>query len=258
MARPLILVSNDDGYDSRGIQALRAALEGLGDIFIVAPEHEQSAKSHSLTLHRPLRRRAVEERVTAVDGTPADCVYSALYHPDLLPRRPDLVVSGINHGPNLGTDVHYSGTVAAAREAAVRGIPAIAFSALSLKVLDNAALYARDIVARFLRAARPDGAAPLLNVNFPVIEPKGMVATRLGLRHYDDEMIIREDPRGGEYLWIGGAEVKHPPMDASDTLATDEGYVSVTPLRIDVTCTDHLALATFVAGAPNTTRSEGV
>lgn len=249
MSRPLILVSNDDGYDSKGICALRACLETVGDVYVVAPELEQSAKSHSLTLHRPLRRRAVSDRVTAVDGTPADCVYSALYHPDLLPRRPDLVVSGINHGPNLGTDVHYSGTVAAAREAAVRGIPAIAFSALSLKVLDVAAAHARLLVERFLAAKHPEGAAPLLNVNFPVVEPRGIVATKLGLRHYDDEMIVREDPRGGEYLWIGGAEVKHPPMDAADTVATDEGYVSVTPLRIDVTATEHLALATFVAGS---------
>lgn len=246
--RPLILVSNDDGYDARGIVALRNALLDLGDVYVVAPEHEQSAKSHSLTLHRPLRRREVEHQITAIDGTPADCVYSALYHPDLLPRRPSVVVSGINHGPNLGTDVHYSGTVAAAREAAVRGIPAIAFSTLSMRHLDLAAKFAREMVERFLTAKFAAGASPLLNVNFPAVEPKGILATRLGLRQYDDEMIIREDPRGGEYLWIGGAEVKHPPVDAADTAATDEGYISVTPLSIDVTSAEHMGVASWVAG----------
>ncbi|MCA9582092.1 MAG: 5'/3'-nucleotidase SurE [Myxococcales bacterium] len=243
-----MLVSNDDGYDAAGIRALREAILPLGDVFVVAPEKEQSAKSHSLTLHRPLRRRVVSPGVTAIDGTPADCVYAALYHPDLLPRTPDLVVSGINHGPNLATDVHYSGTVAAAREAAVRGIPAIAFSTQAMDLLAENAAMARAMVERYFEAVVPEGAIPLFNVNFPKERPRGIMATRLGLRHYDDAMIVREDPRGGEYLWIGGAEVNHPPMKAADTVATDDGFVSVTPLSIDVTAAELLGMAAWLSG----------
>lgn len=243
---PLILVSNDDGFDAAGIAALYQAISHLGEVFMVAPESEQSAKSHSLTLHRPLRARHLDARRSSVDGTPADCVYTALHHPKLLPSRPTLVVSGINHGPNLGNDVHYSGTVAAAREAAMRGIPAIAFSTGAIDLLDDNAAIAAKIVERVLQAELPAGRAPLLNVNFPRAEPVGIVATVLGTRAYNDELVIRKDPRGGEYLWIGGSRAHHPPMEAADTVATDKGYISVTPLSVDATNPDHLGLAAWV------------
>lgn len=243
---PLILVSNDDGVEAAGIAALFSAIQHLGEVFMVAPETEQSAKSHSLTLHRPLRTRHLDERRHSVDGTPADCVYTALHHPKLLPRRPHLVVSGINHGPNLGNDVHYSGTVAAAREAAMRGIPAMAFSTGAIGLLESNAKIAASLIARLLEAELPNGHAPLLNVNFPRQEPVGLLATVLGTRSYNDELVIRQDPRGGEYLWIGGSRAHHPPMEAADTVATDNGYVSVTPLSVDATNPDHLDLATWV------------
>jgi 5'-nucleotidase len=220
----------------------------LGEVVTVAPEHEQSATSHSISLHRPLRHRRVEDKVHAVDGTPADCIYVALYREDLLPRRPDLVVSGINHGPNLGSDVFYSGTVAAAREAALRGIPAIAFSNLG-KDMDRAATVSVELCARMLSAKLPSDHAPLLNVNFPPGAFKGLRATRLGTRHYAEGVDVRTDPRGREYFWIGGpGGVKHEPLDGSDTDAADAGYVSITPLALHATHSEHFGLATWVAG----------
>lgn len=249
MERPLILVSNDDGVRARGCVALREAMERVGDAYTVAPEREQSANSHSLTLHRPLRHRALDERVHAVDGTPADCVYVALYHTSLLPRRPDLVVSGINHGPNLGSDTHYSGTVAAAREGALRGIPSIAFSNFGDLDLESAGDIAAAIASRLLSATMPPGLPALLNVNFPSGKPRGIRATRLGKRLYTDEVLVRNDPRGREYIWIGGPGAHHEHLDGSDTEAIEEGYVSVTPLMIDVTHVEHFGLAAWVAGS---------
>lgn len=249
MSRPLILVSNDDGVRAKGCRALREAMESVADVYTVAPEREQSANSHSLTLHRPLRHRKIDERVHAVDGTPADCVYVALYHDRLLPRRPDLVVSGINRGPNLGSDTHYSGTVAAAREGALRGVPAMAFSIFEGGDLGHAADLAAKMAARLIEAERPAGPPALINVNFPIGVPKGVRATRLGRRLYADEVVVRKDPRGREYIWIGGPGAKHDPVEGSDTEAIDEGYASVTPLMIDVTHADHLGLAAWIAGA---------
>ncbi|MBW2211828.1 MAG: 5'/3'-nucleotidase SurE [Deltaproteobacteria bacterium] len=220
--RPLLLVSNDDGVDAAGIIALREALATFADVYTVAPQTEQSAKSHSITLHHPLRFHEVHPRVWAVDGTPADCVYIAFFLKDLLPRRPDLVVSGINHGPNLGNDVHYSGTVAAAREGALRGVPSIAFSNSSAD-MEGAAQYAK----RFC----------------------GIRATRLGFRLYSDEVEVRDDPRGRHYLWIGGpGGAKSEPVEGADTEALDEGLISITPLSIEATHPDHLGVAAFVAG----------
>ncbi len=248
MERPLILVSNDDGVRARGCVALREALEPAFDVYTVAPEREQSANSHSLTLHRPLRVRRHDERVFAVDGTPADCVYVALYHTDLLPRRPELVVSGINRGPNLGSDTHYSGTVAAAREGALRGIPAIAFSLYEGGEYGACAELAAEMASRLLSATLPPGPPALLNVNFPEGTPKGVRATRLGRRLYADEVVVRTDPRGREYIWIGGPGARHEHVEGSDTEAVEEGYASVTPLMIDVTHAAHLDLARWVAG----------
>ncbi len=204
----LVLLSNDDGYASRGIRAMRAALVARGaHVVVVAPESEQSASSHSLSLHRPLRLRAVEEGVFALDGTPADCVYVALHAgPRTLPRRPDLVVSGINHGMNLGQDAFYSGTIAAAREGALRGIPALATSAHYTADLEaSAALAAR--VAFALPRDSVDR-APLLNLNVPARWNGELRATRLGARIYEEVVDFRFDPRGREYLWLGGARAR--------------------------------------------------
>ncbi|MCB9591900.1 MAG: 5'/3'-nucleotidase SurE [Sandaracinaceae bacterium] len=250
--RPLILLSNDDGVEARGLHALREALLPLGDVFVVAPRTEQSAGSHSLTLSRPLRHRTHEANVHSVDGTPADCIYVALYRDRLLPRRPDLVVSGINHGYNLGTDVHYSGTVAAAREAALRGIPSIAFSlARPGGRLEVAAVHARALVERALVAPGDiEGErGPLLNVNFPPGDTyRGTRATRLGKRVYSDEVDVRLDPRGNEYYWIGGPKAHHEPIEGADTEAVDAGYVSITPLLLDPTDPGELGLAAWLAG----------
>ncbi|NOQ82462.1 MAG: 5'/3'-nucleotidase SurE [Myxococcales bacterium] len=246
--RPLILVSNDDGVAAAGIVALREALAGFADVYTVAPQLEQSAKSHSITLHHPLRFHEVEPRVWAVDGTPADCVYVAFFLADLLPRRPDLVVSGINHGPNLGNDVHYSGTVAAAREGTLRGVPSIAFSNSSSD-MEGAAQYAKRFCKQLLGTTAPEGQAVLLNVNFPPVPPKGIRATRLGLRLYADEVEVRDDPRGRHYLWIGGpGHVKSHPVEGADTEALDEGLISITPLSIEATQPDHMGVAAYVAG----------
>jgi 5'-nucleotidase len=262
--RPLLLLSNDDGVHAEGIRALHAQLTPHADVIVVAPLHEQSANSHSLTLARPLRHRAIEG-FHAIDGTPADCIYVALYGQRFLPRRPDAVVSGINHGYNLGSDTFYSGTVAAAREGALRGVPSIALS-LGMGLVETSARgpgerptmagiapLAAALVLRFVRAARAvrieTEGAPLLNVNFPAgfAEPRGVRATVLGRRRYSDEVEVREDPRGREYFWIGGPNAFHDPAPGSDTDAVDEGYVSVTPLALDATRASHAPIAEHVA-----------
>lgn len=250
MSDRLILLSNDDGVDARGLRALRVALGPLGRVVVVAPATQQSASSHALTLHRPLRHRVVDEDMHTIDGSPADCIYVAFYRDGLLPRTPDLVVSGINHGYNLGTDVYYSGTVAAAREAALRGVPAIAFSLGPKGSFDAAAEHAGAFAARLLAApGRSDRKRPpLLNVNFPPGERyEGVRTTRIGRRTYADEVVVREDPRGREYYWIGGSSASHEPLEGSDTTAVDAGYVSITPLILDPSDPDDLGLAAWVA-----------
>ena len=232
----LILLANDDGYARRGSRAMQAALSALGDVVIVAPEVEQSASSHSLSLHRPLRLRRVEPNVFAVDGTPADCIYVALHHPHVLPRKPDLVVSGLNHGLNLGQDVFYSGTVAAAREGALRGIPAIAASGARGVDRDLACRAVADLAKRLVASPRP----LLLNVNFPPNWTGAMRVARVGFRAYEELVDLRKDPRGRDYLWIGGAGVHHDPDPGSDTAAHDEGVASVTPLRLDLTSNEDM------------------
>jgi len=246
--RPLLLVSNDDGVDAPGLIALRTALKSFADVYTVAPQTEQSAKSHSITLHHPLRFNEVEERVWAVDGTPADCVYVAFFLKDMLPRTPDLVVSGINHGPNLGNDVHYSGTVAAAREGALRGVRSIAFSNSSSD-MEGAAQYAKRFCKQLLSTTAPPGQAVLLNINFPSVAPKGIRATRLGFRLYSDEVEVRDDPRGRHYLWIGGpGGATSEPVEGADTEALEEGFISITPLSIEATQPAHLGVAAYLAG----------
>jgi 5'-nucleotidase len=231
--RPLILLSNDDGYRSTGIRLLKSALEVYADVVVCAPDAEQSAASHALSLHRPLRLAEYGEGVYSVDGTPADSVYVAIHSGErVLPRRPDLVVSGLNHGVNLGDDVFYSGTVAAAREGALKGIPSLAVSADVRADLQAAAAYSAEL-ARTLSELKPRRTL-LLNVNFPPGESWPLRATRLGSRIYKDEVLFRVDPRGREYLWIGGPGVEHRPLQGSDTEAFDEGIVGVTPLVLDL------------------------
>jgi 5'-nucleotidase len=232
MVRPLILLSNDDGYRANGINALRQALNEFAEVVVCAPEIEQSATSHALSVHRALRLFEPAPGVYSIDGTPADCVYVALHGKTrLLPRWPDLVMSGVNHGVNLGDDVFYSGTVAAAREAALKGIPAMAVSTPFDADMDVAATLARRVAQAVL--LRPVTAPLLLNLNVP----KGYTelrATRLGRRIYHDEVDFRRDPRGREYLWLGGPSTEHTGLPGSDTEAFDAGIASITPLSLDL------------------------
>jgi 5'-nucleotidase len=233
-----ILITNDDGITSGALYLLRQELQDLGRIFIVAPDRDQSATSHSLTLYRPMRIERPEPDVFAVDGTPTDCVLIAAH--GLLERPPDLVVSGVNRGPNMGDDVFYSGTVAAAIEGAMQGVPALAFSLASSGAgrvdFQYACSFARRLVGTVLERGLPPKS--VLNVNVPQKrddEIKGVRVTRLGKRTYQDSLIERTDPRGRAYYWIGGDAPIWEPEEGTDFLAVDEGYVSVTPLHLDLT-----------------------
>ena len=238
MPRPLILLSNDDGYRAEGLRVLREALQAVGDCVVCAPEREQSGSSQSISLHRPLRLHTESESIYAVDGTPVDSVYVALHSGRVLPRWPDLVVSGLNHGLNLGADVFYSGTVAAAREGALRGIPSLAVSAARGTDRQAAARTAAQIARGLLTARVQRGL--LLNVNFPPGRQWPLRATRLGSRKYGDEVQFRSDPRGGEYLWIGSGQIEHETCADTDTGAFEEGAVGVTALSLQAWCgTDH-------------------
>ncbi|HZA53850.1 MAG TPA: 5'/3'-nucleotidase SurE [Candidatus Udaeobacter sp.] len=232
----IILLSNDDGIHSEGIIALEKNLQKIGEIYTVAPDREQNSMSHALTLHRPLRVHEVGPRRLGIDGTPTDCVKLALT--GLLPVRPDLVVSGINKGPNLGDDIIYSGTVSAAIEAALLGIPAIA---VSLVIFENyqfeaAAEFTASLVSRIQEVGLP--LETLLNVNVPPLprqQIKGWRVTRQGKRHYAENIVERTDPRGRKYYWIGGDQLGFAHEDGTDCMAVHEGYISVTPLQVDLT-----------------------
>ncbi|MGH7871112.1 MAG: 5'/3'-nucleotidase SurE [Candidatus Binatia bacterium] len=232
----IILLSNDDGIQSEGLIALENSLRSAGDIFTVAPDRAQSSMSHALTLHRPLRVQELTPTRLAVDGTPVDCVKLALT--GLLPVRPDLVISGINKGPNLGDDIIYSGTVSAAIEGALLGLPAIAVSLVTFKDFDfrAAAEFMAMLVARIAERGIPP--KTLLNVNVPPLpkhELKGWRATRMGKRHYSENIVERIDPRGGKYYWIGGDDLGFADEAGTDCKAVQEGFVSVTPLQVDFT-----------------------
>ncbi len=238
MSKPLrVLVTNDDGYHAAGLKVLAAAARALGEVMVVAPDREQSATSHSLTLHHPLRARSMPDGGFMVDGTPTDCVMVAVS--ELLDQRPDVVLSGINHGPNMGEDVLYSGTVSAAMEATVLGIPAIAFSYSGDSMEDLAAWEAP--VQRLLLSMLDEGTFPentLLSVNLPAVAPErvaGVRVTTLGRRRYSDSITRALDPSGREYFWIGGGVSKWSGSPDSDFRAVEEGYVSVTPLHLDLT-----------------------
>jgi len=232
----VILVSNDDGIQSEGIRALEEVLKTLGEVYTVAPDREQNAVSHALTLHRPLRVQEVGERRFAVDGTPTDCVNLAVK--GLLPVRPQLVVSGINKGPNLGDDVMYSGTVSAAIEGALLGLPAIAVSLAAFRdfSFQVAAEFTAALAARVLEKGMPPDT--LLNVNIPHLpahEIKGYRLTRQGKRRYSEAIVERIDPRGKKYYWIGGDDLGFVHEEGTDCVAVHEGFISVTPLHIDLT-----------------------
>jgi len=232
-----ILLCNDDGIFARGLRELADALRAAGhDLNVIAPDREQSATSHSITLDRPLRIRAHGEGEWAVDGTPTDCVLLAVN--GLLPERPELVVSGINHGPNMGEDVTYSGTVAAAFEAHILGIPSIA---ASMKDRVNGDFAGGARIVADLAGRRDEWAGEgrtILNVNFPVgpsASWDGPRVTRLGTRQYSDEIIEKTDPRGRKYYWIGGSDPTWHGGDDTDFATVHAGCISITPLNLELT-----------------------
>jgi len=233
----VLLLTNDDGVHAAGLLALSEALDELGDVYVLAPEREQSTCGHALTLHRPLRTVQLEARRFAVNGTPSDCVNLGVL--GFLPERPVLIVSGINHGSNLGDDVTYSGTVSAAIEGTLLSVPSVAISLADGGDLREAARVARLVAMRVLVAGLP--AKTLLNVNVPPEPPRGIRLTRLGHRTYTDKIVEQEDPRGRTHYWIGAGAPQWGDLEGTDMGAVHEGFVSVTPLHLDLT--NHRALA---------------
>ena len=238
-------MANDDGIDAPGLAALEVALAGLGEVWTVAPDQEQSARSHAFTLHEPLRVRQAGERRFAVSGTPADAVYLGIHK--ILPARPDIVVSGINRGANLATDVHYSGTVAAAREAVAFDVPAVAVS-LYLgdddrpPRWDDAQAMARRVAEAVLARGLPPGV--LLNLNVPNLAPgavRGLRVARMSRRRYAVLVTENLDPRGKPYYWIGGGHECFDGEPTDDGPLCEAGWAVVTPLELDITAEATLA-----------------
>jgi 5'-nucleotidase len=237
-----ILVSNDDGINAPGLKVLVDAVDGLGEVFVVAPNRERSACGHSLTMHEPVRAKEVQKNVWSVSGTPADCIFLATHK--LLQAKPDIVVSGVNPGPNLGFDVFYSGTVSAAREGIISGMKGVA---VSLATPYNATAesyhwetakhYARMMIEQALES-KYDPKSAVINVNVPN-QPmegiKGVKVTTQGFRHYAPAIIAKKDPRGREYYWIAGTYEGYEKEPISDCQAIDQDYVSITPLGLDTT-----------------------
>jgi 5'-nucleotidase len=235
-----ILLTNDDGIYSDGLVKLEEALRDVGEVYTVAPASEMSGASHSLTLARPLRIRRIDERHWTVDGTPTDCVTLAL-NKILGPEElPDICVSGINHGGNLGDDATYSGTVAGALEATILGVPGLAFSLVARENFDftEAARFAVTAVRKAMIERLPEGT--LLNINIPPGAIKGVKVTRQGLKNARPVISEHIDPRGKPYFWIGEEYFSSDREDGTDYHAIEQGFVSVTPLRSDMT--DHRAL----------------
>jgi len=241
-----LLITNDDGILALGIECLCAAAEPLGEVTVVAPDREQSATSHSLTLHHPLRPIPRGKRRWQVDGTPTDCVMIAIEA--LMPERPDFVLSGINHGQNMGEDVLYSGTVAAAMEGLALGVPSIAisFAGGDLRADVSQLREQVNVLTPLLKHLTSLPAFPsntLFNVNLPPLAAdavKGVKLTRLGRRVYSGSVAPMKDPWGRQIYWIGGGEISWSGEDDSDFRAIDDGYVSVTPLHLDLTHYDVL------------------
>ena len=231
--QPIILVTNDDGIHSPGLKTLAEALEGIGKLYVIAPDRERSAAGHSLTLHKPLRATVLAPDWYVVDGTPTDCVTLGVM--GMLKEKPQLVVSGINLGANLGDDITYSGTVSAAVEATLLGIPAFAVSAVesARQDLDVAAVFAGRLAQLVLKQGLPRDT--LLNVNVPAGEVKGMAVTRQGKRSYSELIVEKIDPRGKTYYWIGGGEPTWELLGGTDYEAVMEGKISITPLHLNLT-----------------------
>ena len=235
-----ILLTNDDGIHSDGLIKLEEAMRQVGDVYVVAPASEMSGASHSLTLARPLRIRQVDDRHWTVDGTPTDCITLALNK--ILPadEMPDICVSGINHGGNLGDDATYSGTVAGALEATILGVPGVALSLVARENFDftEAAQFAVTAARKVLTEGLPEGT--LLNINIPAGEIKGVRVTRQGIKNARPVISEHIDPRGKPYFWIGEEYFSTNSADGTDYQAIEQGYISVTPLKSDMT--DHRAL----------------
>ncbi len=233
----LILLSNDDGIHARGLKTLAQYMQDLGRILVVAPDREQSASSHSLTLTRPLRITKIDEDWYAVDGTPTDAVMIAMHGILKKERRPDLLISGINHGPNMGDDVTYSGTVAAAIEGCLLGIPSLAVSLADWKADDYEPLAkaVRKIAEWAMNAEIPQFS--FLNINAPYLGDKpfrGVEITNLGRRTYNDVIVEKTDPRGKNYYWIAG-DPEWTDVEGSDYSAVSRGKISISPLKVDMT-----------------------
>jgi 5'-nucleotidase len=236
-----LLCTNDDGILAHGLDCLTQAAERLGDVTVVAPDREQSATSHSLTLHHPIRPIKRGERRFQIDGTPTDCVMLAVEA--LMDGRPDWVLSGVNHGQNMGEDVLYSGTVAAAMEGMSLGIPSIAISFAGGDLRADPALLNEQVdvlhdLLAYIMALTDFPRDTLLNVNLPPLpasEIKGMRLTTLGRRVYSDSLMRMKDPWGREIFWIGGGTITWTGGEHSDHLAVAEGFISVTPLHMDLT-----------------------
>jgi 5'-nucleotidase len=240
-----LLLTNDDGIHAPGITLLAEACAALGESWVVAPDTERSGVSHAITLFRPLRMREIQPRWFVCDGTPTDCVHLAL---NQLRLQPDVVIAGVNPGPNLGHDVLYSGTVAGALEGVHWGVPSLAVSHCSSHEAELAEVAARlpGLLPHLIATARAIGVA--LNVNLPPVRKgpwHGVRVTRIGQRFYSNEVIARNDPRGRYYYWIGGAQVTMPDIAGSDCNAIRDGFVSVTPLGDDIT--RHAALGDLAA-----------
>ncbi len=241
----LILVSNDDGIHSEGLIALQGMLKQKYDVFVVAPERERTCVAHAITLHKPLRIKKITECMYSTSGTPADCIFLGVKA--LLPRRPDFIVSGINKGANMGQDVNYSGTVAAAKEGSFLGIPSISVSLAGRNsfLFADAARATEEIIDALASRRLPNSTFLNINIpNLPSAEMKGFRVTRLGKRIYNDKVIERTDPRGGKYYWIGGDGNRFEPQEGTDFVAVESGYVSVTPLCLDSTSESSLEIYT--------------
>lgn len=237
----MILLTNDDGYQSPGIQALFEILSEVDEVVVMAPDRDRSTTSHSLTLHRPLRVHAHGRGIFSVDGTPTDCVYLAI-HGSFFPKKPSLIVSGINHGSNLGDDLLYSGTVAAAMEGALLGYKAMAMSYAHRFANLEEFLSLRSWVIELIRFLKefPVPRGSFFNVNFPMGAPRGIRFARQGKRVYGNVVVEKEDPRHRKYYWIGGDAVDSEEIPGSDIACLEEGWISLTPVSCDLT--DHALL----------------
>jgi 5'-nucleotidase len=232
MPRPLVLCSNDDGIHAPHLGALATLIEEFADVIVVAPERQRSAASHAITLHKPLRLTEVAPRRFSLSGTPVDCVYLGFLK--LCDRPPSIVVSGVNDGYNLGSDVFYSGTVAAAVEGALRGAAGIAISLHSKAKQPEAAIQFAAAVVR-AAIAEPMPVGTVLNVNLPGSGSDEYQWTTLGRRFYADDVSERKDPRGRSYYWVGGGPTGHDDVEGTDCVAVDRGWNSLTPLHLDLT-----------------------